>query len=361
MGGRILKGFILILVCLNHSRVNLPLFVVSGDFISLTMAFRMTTFFFLSGLLFSTRRHPTILSYAKSKTKSLLLPYIFLSLLFAFLDPRLYDISLIERNNDICHQYLCPSDIQSSIDYLKMELVSIFVWGYNSISGPLWFVFVLFYTSVLFFCVHHISKGNIKILIGYALFCLTAGWCCYSYDIVLPFKIATILTASFFFALGYLCKSAIGVLNRTSAVRLLLIALFLLPIYVYAVNINGYTALHTNTLGSNFFFYILSTVSGIFLIVSAFIAFGKIVTKSMVQGVLKNIARNALIVLAVHHWTLQCCRIFLYELTAKSYYPWLATLIMIVVTIIAIPLFRTRLYRLIGKEKISVRESLAIR
>lgn len=86
-----LKGFILILVCLSHTHISIPF--MGGDLIVICLAFRMSTFFFLSGVLFSTRRYPTINSYIKSKTKVLLIPYVLLALLFSFLDPRLYDLS----------------------------------------------------------------------------------------------------------------------------------------------------------------------------------------------------------------------------------------------------------------------------
>lgn len=79
------------------------------------------------------------------------------------------------------------------------------------------------------------------------------------------------------------------------------------------------------------------------------------------QGILKNIARNALIILSVHYWVIICCKIFLYSIAKETYFPWLVTLIMIIVTTLAIPLFRTKLYKLIGKNKISFKESLSIK
>ena len=71
-----LKGFILLLVCISH----LGLFPEICDYLK---GARMTTFFFLSGLLFSTRKHPTLKSYWLSKCHSLLIPYFTLSFLFA--------------------------------------------------------------------------------------------------------------------------------------------------------------------------------------------------------------------------------------------------------------------------------------
>lgn len=354
-----LKGFILILVCLAHTGINIPLVIGGGDLISICTAFRMSTFFFLSGLLFSTRRYPTIGSYIKSKTKVLLIPYVLLSLLFIFLDSRLYDTSLIERCsylNPMC----TPSDIHSSLDFLIMGFISIFYHGIPITAGPLWFVLTLFLVSISFFIVHYILKANSKGIVIYALFCLFIGWYCNLYDLHFPYNLATVFTASFFFTLGYLTKGITRRLFETSKTQLGLIIITLSLVYLYAININGSISLTFNRLGTHFGIYLLNTISGIFLIVSTFICLNKFISDSILQGILKNIARNALIILAVHYWAIQCCRIFLYPIFQENYFPWLVTLIMTIVTTLTIPLFRTKLYILIGKEKITVKESLSI-
>lgn len=330
-----------------------------GDLISICTAFRMSTFFFLSGVLFSTRRHPTIGSYIKSKTKVLLIPYVLLSLLFIFLDSRLYNISLIER-----HSYLNPmctsSDVHSSLDFLIMEFISIFYHGIPITAGPLWFVLTLFLVSILFFITHHVLKANTKGIVIYALFCLFTGWYLNLNNLHFPYNLGTVFTASFFFTLGYLTKGITKRLSEASKVQLGLLIIVLSPIYFFAININGGISLTFNNLGTHFGGCLLSTVSGIFLIVSTFICLNKFISGSILQGILRNIARNALIILAVHYWAIQCCRIFLYPIAQESYFPWLVTLIMTIVTTLSIPLFRNKFYKVIGKEKITVKESLSI-
>lgn len=150
-------------------------------------------------------------------------------------------------------------------------------------------------------------------------------------------------------------------MNEMNIIKLGSVIILLSPIYLYAINMNGLIDLHSNKLGNSLVCYILSTISGIFLIVNIFILFNKLVNESILQGILKNIARNALIILAVHYWVIKCCKIFLYSILKENYFPWLATLIMTIVTIFAIPLFRTKLYKLIGKEKITFKESLSIK
>lgn len=353
-----LKGFILILICLGHTHVNIPF--LGENLITICQAFSLPTFFFLSGLLFSTHRYSNINSYLKRKIKSLLVPYILLSLLFSFLDPRLYDLSLIERN-DYLNTFFFSADIHSNLEYLIMEFKSIFYYGLPVITGPLWFVLALFFVSILFFYIHHFFQGNAQYITIYATFCLITGWILNLYNLILPYCLSTVCTASFFFSLGYLTKKIIKYMTELSEIKLGSIILALSLIYLYAININGVVSLVINELGDKFFGYILSTISGIFLIVNIFTFLNRFVSKSILQGILKNIARNALIILAVHYWAIQCCRIFLYPISKENYFPWLVTLIMIIVIILAIPLFRTKLYKLIGKEKITFKESLSIK
>lgn len=348
-----LKGFILIIVCLQHTHINIPF--IGGNLIVICQAFHMPAFFFLSGILFSTYRYPNFISYIKRKTKTLLVPYILLSLLFSFLDPRLYDPSLMKRMGYF------SLNICSSFDFLIEEFISIFYHGFPITIGPLWFVLTLFFVCILFFIIHYTLKGNNKGIIIYATFCLITGWILNLYGLILPYRFSTVFTASFFFTLGYLTRNKVRYIIKITPIRLGVIIIFLIPIYFYAININEAINLYINGLGNNFGGYILSTISGISLITSIFIFINKFLNNSIVQGILKNIARNALIILSVHYWVIICCRIFFYSIAKESYFPWFVTSIIIIVTTLAIPLFRNKLYMLIGKKKITVKESLSIK
>lgn len=292
-----LKGFILTIVCLAHTNINIPF--LGGNLIVIMSAIRMPAFFFLSGILFSTRRYPNISSYMTHKTKVLLIPYILLSLLFSFLDPRLYDLSLMEKQSYL-NSFFSSSDIHSNLNFLAMEFITIFYYGNPpNIVAPLWFVLTLYLISILFFTIHHILSGSSRGIIIYAICCLMAGWILNLYNLILPYCFSTVLTASFFFSLGYLTKKIIKYMNEMNIIKLGSVIILLSPIYLYAININGLIDLHSNKLGNSLVGYILSTISGIFLIVNIFILLNKLVNESILQGILKNIARNALIILAV--------------------------------------------------------------
>ena len=88
------KGFVLLLVCLFHIEQSFS--NASMGMLHLS-ALRMSAFFFISGVLFSTRRFSNFKSYFIHKTKVLLVPYILLSLLFLALDPVVYNFALFPK------------------------------------------------------------------------------------------------------------------------------------------------------------------------------------------------------------------------------------------------------------------------
>jgi hypothetical protein len=66
------------------------------------------------------------------------------------------------------------------------------------------------------------------------------------------------------------------------------------------------------------------------------------------------------VILAVHWWIVLMLRLFFKPQFDQPGIAYIAIPIVALGTIATIPLFRCKLYRLLGKEKISVRESLNI-
>lgn len=363
-----LKGFILLLVCIGHVHFKTGImFQVS----SMCAAFRMTTFFFLSGYLFSIRKHKSISSYTKSKTKSLLIPYICLSLFFLFFDARLYNVSLIPYHKYTEYPILfflgVPDTIKSSIDYLYMDFVSIFISGTSTpITTPLWFVNVLFWTSIFFYIVHHFApadnkKKNISILI-YAIICLSIGWVCNKQHFFLPFNFHVVCSASFYFSMGYLAKNLINnYLNHMSNKYLLLLLIIIGPIYLYGINVNGAISLYTNSLGGKLYGLVIASLSGIAGIVISFILLSRIPGTSTVGGIFRNLARNALIFLAIHYWVIITGDIIFHEYNTDPVYKYTIFITALLVSFLSFPFFRNKLYKILGKDKISMREALSLK
>ncbi|WP_163438640.1 acyltransferase [Fibrobacter succinogenes] len=387
------KGFVLLLVCLYHVEQSFSYAQMGTLHLS---ALRMSAFFFISGMLFSTRRFPDFKSYLVHKTRVLLIPYILLSLLFLALDPVIYNFDLFPKAPRMTVMNIRP-EIAGVWDYIYWNLAKIFIAGKSSIgSGPLWFVFTLYSVSLMFYGVqwvaihffsqtrkempHQVRHDNKKaektesvsklFIAVFAIISLAGGWFLYKNHIRLPLGIERDLTVLFFFACGWLSKDPIrntlcgkgkkgipwSLAVATSFTAFILYAAFEVPDPNFSIM--------NNILGKSLPIFIASSFFGIAGLVTAFVAADKIPNIApirTVKGILRNISRNALVILAVHWYILLVMRL-LFRSTFNQ--PGIAYLSIAIVTagvIAAIPLFRCKLYKLLGKQPASVRESLNIR
>ena len=364
------KGFVLLLVCLYHveqsfSYANMGMLHLS--------ALRMSAFFFISGMLFSTRRFPNFKSYFIHKSKVLLLPYILLSLLFLALDPIVYNFDLFPKAPRMTVMNIRP-EIASVWDYIYWNLAKIFVAGKSSIgSGPLWFVFTLYSVSLMFYGVQKFAsrlKAPRAATIIIAIASLAGGWLLYRHHIRLPLGIERDLTVLFFFACGWLSKEPIrntlcgkgkkgipwSLVVASSVTAFILYAAFEIPDPNFSIM--------NNDLGKSLPIFVASSFFGIAGLVTAFVAADKIPNIGpirILKGILRNISRNALVILAVHWYILLVMRLLFRATFNKPGVAYISIAIVAAGVIAAIPLFRCKLYKLLGKQPASVRESLNIR
>ena len=377
------KGFVLLLVCLYHVEQTFPTTHMGTLHLS---ALRMSAFFFISGMLFSTRRFNNFKDYFVHKTKVLLLPYICLSLLFLALDPVVYNFDLFPKTPRMTIMNIRP-EITSVWDYLYWNLAKIFVAGKSSIgSGPLWFVFTLYSVSLMFYAVQALANAlsqvlnrrprnksgvTSKVIVAVmAIASLAGGWFLYKYHIRLPLGIERDLTVLFFFACGWLFKAPIRdnlcakgkrgtpwtLIVATSVTAFILYAAFEIPDPNFSIM--------NNDLGKSLPKFVASSAFGITGLVTAFVAMDKIpnlLPIRIAKGILRNISRNALVILAVHWYILLLMRLWCRPTFNKPDTAYLSIPIVIAGLIVAIPLFRCKLYKLLGKERVSVRESLSIK
>ncbi|MBO5530853.1 MAG: acyltransferase family protein [Fibrobacter sp.] len=385
------KGFVLLLVCLYHVEQSFPQAQMGMLHLS---ALRMSAFFFISGMLFSTRRFGNFKSYLIHKTRVLLVPYILLSLLFLALDPVLYNFDLLPKAPRMTVMNIKP-EIATMWDYIYWNLAKIFVAGKSSIgSGPLWFVFTLYSVSLLFYGVQKVA-GRISVRRGReipacagmttgiialaAIASLAGGWFLYVNHIRLPLGIERDLTVLFFFANGWLCKGALKdprlgsatlTTGRGDDVRgkniLAIVAATIVAFaaYAYLEVPDPNFSIMNNDLGKSLPVFLASSFFGIAGLVATFMFADKlpnIAPFRIIKGILRNISRNALVILAVHWYTLLVMRLLFRDTFNKPGIAYLTIPVVAAVVIVAIPLFRCKLYRLLGKQKISVRESLNIK
>ena len=371
------KGFVLLLVCLFH--VEQSFSCANMGMLHLSVL-RMSAFFFISGMLFSTRRFPDFKSYFIHKSKVLLVPYILLSLLFLVLDPVLYNFDLFPKAPRMTVMNIRP-EIATVWDYIYWNLAKIFVAGKSSIgSGPLWFVFTLYSVSLLFYGVQKIAnhiKAPRTATIIIAIVSLAGGWILYKNHIRLPLGIERDLTVLFFFANGWLCKTAVNKFtmdcfatwarNDVGALRngtiLAAAAIISFVIYAFIEIPDPNFSIMNNDLGKSLPIFVASSFFGIAGLIGTFILADKLPNIGpirLLKGILRNISRNALVILAVHWYILLVMRLFFREAFNKPGVAYLAIPVVATVVIGAIPLFRCKLYRLLGKQPASVRDALNI-
>lgn len=369
------KGFVLVLVCLFHVEQSFPQAQMGMLHLG---ALRMSAFFFISGFLFSTRRFPDFKSYFVHKTKVLLWPYIALSLLFLALDPVLYHFAWFPRAPKMVILNTYPA-IHSVWDYIYWNLAKIFVAGKSSIgSGPLWFVFTLYSISLMFFALQKLAKaiaaknerGQKAIIALAATASLAGGWLLYKNHVRLPLGIERDLTTLAFFACGYICK---GIIQKQLCDKgkkaipwSLVVATSVTSFVLYAAfeNPDPNFSIMNNDLGKSLAGFLASSAFGIAGLVTAFVAIDRIpaiAPLQIVKGILRNVSRNALVILAVHWYALLVMRIVYKAQINRPGTAYLAIPIVVAILVVAIPLFRCKLYKLLGKEKISLRESLSIK
>ena len=355
------KGFVLLLVVLFHIEQSFP--QASMGMLHLSML-RMTAFFFISGMLFSTRRFDSFKSYFIHKTKVLLIPYILLSLLFLALDPVLYNFDLFPKAPHMTVMNIRP-EIASVWDYTYWNLAKIFVAGKSSIgSGPLWFVFTLYSVSLMFYGVQGIAKKKAAIAL-IAIASLAGGWLLYKNHIRLPLGIERDLTVLFFFACGWLSKEPIKKIGNMSNTFLVVVAAAISFILYAALEIpDANFSIMNNDLGKSLPRFVASSIFGIAGLVAAFQLASKLPSIApirLLKGILRNISRNALVILAVHWYILLVMRLLFRSTFNQPGIAYLAIPVVAIAVIAAIPLFRNKLYKLLGKQPASVRESLNIR
>lgn len=151
----------------------------------------------------------------------------------------------------------------------------------------------------------------------------------------------------FFFELGHNSHMIIEKENKIYYI------IFFLLIYIFAYLNGGSFDLRINGLGSSLFIFLLYTTSGIAFFISLFRYISQ--KDNIIFGIFRNISRNAIIILSMH---------FFFDVLFSSLFDinyYVKLLLVLICTIISIPIFRCYLYKLIGKEKISIKESLSIK
>ena len=166
------RGIAILLMMVGHTGIPAPVerYIYS---------FHMPLFFLLSGMLFVDGKYG-FAEYVKRKARSLLVPYVvFTPIIYAAY--RLSDDAGLFRA-----EWVNPSWITQGVgDY------------------PLWFLIILFLTSILFFW---IAKLPARLIAVVATVCIMVAQWLDWHSVVLPYDLAALPLSLSFVALGYLLR-----------------------------------------------------------------------------------------------------------------------------------------------------------
>lgn len=356
------KGFVLLLVCMFHLEV-----------FSFLPSCRMPIFFFLSGLLFSNRRYHSFSQYIKRKWDTLLKPYFILCFLTILLYPKLYDGSTMPGMENswvtsALNSIGIPTFFLSFLTKFYIFFIDIFMGHSSPTSVGLWFVYSLFQISCVFYLIHRLlskreSASILFIVLGCA--CLVLGWFLSYYNIFIPFKIPTMITGLGFYTIGYVSKK--NLLNPPimfSGWSGILVIFVLLILFVLCnMQIDEIIVYRLNQLPHSLWGYILSSISGTYLITFLFLIIGNLTSTHLsvivkpIIHVFQFIAENGLVILAVHLWALCWFNYLFGSYKEYNWYTFVSLLWVLLFIGASIPIFNKYLYWAIGKKMANNKEA----
>lgn len=263
----IAKGLSIILVVYGHTGLNGVPYV--GDWFA---GYRMPFFFYVSGILFSPHKYPTLQSFVKKRWETLIRPYFFFSIIVGL--------------------WLFFVDNAYNIDKIK----NILIYGWGGIA--LWFIPVLVFTQIFWYVItKRINSKSVLSLVVVLCGCL--GFL--SYKLALPnnYNICFVLTSTMFFGTGNLMNSMLLSVRGKINLRLLLMLLgsFLLSLtFIF----NDKPEFSTNNLATPFTYS--AAFGGTFFMCLCSMVFADINNNiaRYIKYAVKFFGKNSYIVLAFH-------------------------------------------------------------
>jgi len=295
----IMKGILIILVVAGHAQIPCH---------RLIYLFHMGTFFMISGYLFSNKKGSiSINNVFFRKTRSLYYPYVICNLicLFCFLViPEIFDVKLCDN----------------SIIGIGKHIIKILLFrGRCSLSGPTWFIAVLFFVSIAYAILWKIlynitffneTKKHIVIFI-ISLLSLFIGYACYTLSFNF-YQIGTMFSVFSVFHLGYIVKlffdKNIKILNKkiiNVSVLIISFSILILLLYMSKTEIR----LIDNIIVNPLYFYFASLAGWFFCYYSAKFINGF----PLIKKIISYIGMNSLYIMAFHFFSfkivafMQCC------------------------------------------------------
>lgn len=266
----IAKGIGIILVVLGHSLSSKS---ISGRWI---WSFHMPLFFFISGFCFNSEKYLKNTSFAKTRIKQLIIPYIYFVILLILMETIIY----------------------TEVNFLSMFYKRLIVFIKTGELYALWFLPILFFTGYLYYLINKYqisAKLHIIILLLFAIF----GFFLYKINLKLPYSLTTIFSATLFYGAGHLLRDTIvNVLNKIRYIWFWILLLLAVTI-IFAIIINPATDMKENRINPFILSYFAAFIgiSLIFLISFYISGQNKI---HRISSLLMNCGKNTLAILSLH-------------------------------------------------------------
>ncbi|MCQ2470748.1 MAG: acyltransferase family protein [Clostridia bacterium] len=313
--------------------------MIKGATCSLVYGFDIPLFFFLSGLVYKPDKYKTIGSFAKSRFKNLLIPYIIYFIL-----------------TFVIWLAYCLATHYDGGNYLKIFSEIIFSHGSGEFipqNPPLWFVPCLFVVETIYFI---IQKTNDITKIVVAFICAVLGYIMiipnsfFDFKSNLPWSIEGAFRALAFYVAGNLVSTKMGlngVYNqiqnkaKASTVIMVLSALIFIPLAIF----NGEVSVGSNIYGkSNILFYLNGFIGTLlFIIISCKIEAINKNHKSKAIDYVTWVGKNSFRFMALHYpihvvanlITIKSGNIFGYDFLQNDFSYYVLSIISFVMTVIA--------------------------
>lgn len=310
------KGLILFFVLLYHAKF--PWLIV--DFVS---SWFMPCFFLISGLLFRLK-NDSLKQTLIHRTKTLLIPYFALSILFVFLNPNNYD--------------------GCSIKPFMTNAWDILMGNSGFMTVSLWFVYVLFEVSIATLILHRVTKDlssmqRYCIIGAMMMVCLVMD--ALFHKSLLPLKLSDFFVAWFMYLLGYAFQPYVSRTQTMSTSRLLLFTgiSFGISIILFALN-SSYNPVIAESLRIGL------ALCGSFALIGMVCILTRIIPENFIGKSLRYLATNAICFLAVHMWVICMCQHYLLQ-----YNPYVAATLGMTVSLLLMPLADRYTPWLVGKQR----------
>lgn len=173
----VVKGCCLLFICLSHYE-GIPDYI--QPLIHPTAMYWVPMFIMMSGCLYNAKKEIAFAEYAKRKTRTLLVPFVSLSVIFILLDWNTY--------------------LQAGS--LKENLYKVFVIGSGPMkAAPLWFLTTLYFTTLLGYWVQKLWSRPL-VLYGLLVALTGIAWWLSVREIHLPWLLHLLPAAMVFYVGG---------------------------------------------------------------------------------------------------------------------------------------------------------------